>query len=233
MSNLKLFFKSLKYKFEDRKNIPVKNEFEKSMIIYPFRLFSHPIDTFNDLKYENKASYRIANTIAVLFVIIRLFEKLFTGYLFKDGDAGKVDIFSVIFIALGILFVWTVCNWATCTLFDGEGTMGDIWIAVTYSLVPYIIFHTIALVLSYFFTNSEVVFYTFFGTLGTVWTLIFVFLGLMVVHQYTVLKTVLSVFGTLLIIVCFIFLLMLFVSIFQQMYSFFLNIIREIVVRRL
>ena len=43
----------------------------------------------------------------------------------------------VLLIAAGILFVWTICNWATCTLFDGEGSMGDIWIAVTYALVPY------------------------------------------------------------------------------------------------
>ncbi|MCQ2451296.1 MAG: YIP1 family protein [Clostridia bacterium] len=233
MSNLKLFFKSLKYKFEDRKNVTVTNGFEKSMLIYPFRLFTHPIETFNDLKYEKKASFRIANTLAVLFVLLRLFEKLFTGYLFNKEDAKSIDMFSVIFIAAGILLVWTLCNWATCTLFDGEGSMGDIWIAVTYSLVPYIIFHSLSIALSYFFTSSEAVFYNFFCVLGTLWTLILVFLGLMVVHQYTVLKTVLSVLGTLLIILCFVFLLMLFVSIFQQMYSFLLNIIREVVVRRL
>ncbi len=188
MRNLKLFFKSLKYKFEDRKTVTVRNPFEKSMLIYPFRLFAHPIETFNDLKYEHKSSFRIANTLAILFVLVRLFEKLFTGYLFKTEDAQKVDIFSVVMIAAGILLVWTICNWATCTLFDGEGSMGDIWIAVTYSLVPYIIFHALAIVLSYFFTGSEVVFYSFFGTLGTVWTLILVFLGLMVAHQYSVLK---------------------------------------------
>lgn len=234
MQNLKLFIKAMKYKIHgmiSEKTVPVS--WHKSFLLYPFKLFFHPIDTFNDLKYEGKSSMIIANAMAILFFLVRLLQQTTTSYLFMPSGGEQVNVWTVLAISVGLLLVFTACNWATSTLVDGEGSMGDIWIAVTYSLLPYILFTSLNIVLSYFFTETEATFYNFFSVFGTVWTVILIFLGLMVVHQYTVTKTVFSVFATLLIIVCFVFLILLFTSIYQQIYGFIMNIIREIVVRQL
>lgn len=234
MKNTKLFIKALKYKIvgiTSRETAPVR--WHKSFLLYPFRLFLHPIETFNDLKYEGKSSMIIANAMAILFFIVRLLQQTATGYLFMPGGNDDVSLFTVFAISIGALLIFTICNWSTSTLVDGEGSMGDIWIALTYSLLPYILFTSLNIMLSYVFTTTEATFYNFFSFFGLAWTVILIFLGLMVVHQYTVTKTVFSVFATLLIIVCFVFLLLLFVSIYQQIYSFVMNIIREIIVRRL
>lgn len=234
MSNLKLFCKALKYKVQDIKAKRYSpSNWHKSLLIYPFRLFIHPLDTFNDLKYEKKASLWIANGMAVLFLIVRVIQEIYTSYLFSASATEEKGAMTILLTSVGVLVIWTVCNWATCTLFDGEGTVKDIWIVVTYSLLPYLICSLLNTVLSHYFTTAEVQFYTFFSILGTGWTLMLIFLGLLVAHQYTVTKNILSILGTLLIIVCLIFLLLLFLSIFQQIYDFMANVISEVVIRNL
>lgn len=232
MKNLRLFIKAMRLKIQDiRYHRRRPSNWHKSLLLYPFQLLLHPIATFNDLKYERKASYRIANAMAALFVLIRLLEQTSMGYLFTSSDAAQVSIFTVFAISLGVLLIFTVCNWATCTLLDGEGRMGEVWIVMTYSTLPYLLCSGTAIVLSHLLTNTEMMFFNFFRVLGIAWMILLIFLGLLVVHQYSVFKTIASVFATLVIILCFVFLMLLFLSIFQQVYDFVLNIFREIVIR--
>ena len=232
MKNLRLFIKALRLRIQDmRYDRRPPSKWHKSLLLYPFRLLLHPIDTFNDLKYENKGSMIIANVMAALFVLVRLLEQTSMGYLFGSPNASQTGIFTVLAISLGVLLIFTICNWATCTLLDGEGRMGDVWMVMTYSTLPYLFCSSIAIILSHLLTNTEVMFFTFFQTLGTLWMILLVFLGLLVVHQYSVFKTILSVLATLLILLCFVFLLLLFLSIYQQVYDFILNIFRELVIR--
>lgn len=234
MNNLKLLYKALKYKAHDIKNKKsTPSNWHKSLLIYPFRLFVHPLDTFNDLKYEKKASLWIANGMALLFLIVRIVQEFYTAYLFNGSAAERDGVMTILMTSVGVLVIWTICNWATCTLFEGEGTVKDIWIVVTYSLLPYLLCSSLNTLLSHFFTSAEVQFYVFFNILGTGWTLLLIFLGLLVAHQYTVTKNVLSILGTLLIIICLLFLLLLFLSIFQQIYGFVTNIISEVIIRNL
>ena len=76
MQNLKLFIKALRYKISDIYNSrSPKSNWHKSLLLYPFRMFAHPIETFNDLKYENKASMWIANIMAFLFCFVNHAKK--------------------------------------------------------------------------------------------------------------------------------------------------------------
>lgn len=232
MKNLRLFIKAMRLRLQDlRQHRRPPSKWHKSMLLYPFRLLLHPIATFDDLKYERKSSMLIANGMAALFLLVRLLEQTSMGYLFSSSSAEQVNIFTVVAISLGVLLIFTVCNWATCTLLDGEGRMGEVWMVMTYSTLPYLLCSGTAIVLSHLLTNTEVMFFTFFRTLGTVWLILLIFLGLLVVHQYSVFKTLVSVFITVLIILCFVFLMLLFLSIYQQLYDFVLNIFRELVIR--
>ena len=77
MQNTKMFLKAVKYKIRsmiEQKSVPIN--WHKSFILYPFKLFFHPIDTFNDLKYEGKASMIIANFLAALFFVVKLLQQI-------------------------------------------------------------------------------------------------------------------------------------------------------------
>lgn len=210
--------------------IPPKT-WEKEKLIYPFRLLIHPLATFSDMKYEKKASLPLANLLALLFFIERLLQAIFTGYLFNPHSEGHVQILTILVESIGVMLLWTMCNWATSTLIDGEGTIRDIWIATAYSMTPWILLGGIGVLISNVLSLDESIIYSSLDVIGTGWSLLLVFLGMMMVHQYTVKKTIASVVFALLTILAVCFLLLLFFSIAQQIVGFVSSIMQELAYR--
>ena len=73
--------------------------------------------------------------------------------------------------------------------------------------------------------------YQTFQVVGAGWSLLLVFLGMMIVHQYTVKKTIVSIIITLLAILAVCCLLLLFFSIAQQILGFATSIAQELTYR--
>ena len=73
--------------------------------------------------------------------------------------------------------------------------------------------------------------YQTFQVVGAGWSLLLVFLGMMIIHQYTVKKTIVSIIITLLAILAVCFLLLLFFSIAQQILGFATSIAQELTYR--
>ena len=110
---------------EEKKVLSI--QYKEKIYIF-FRLLTHPIDALNDVKYEKKGSLTIANIILFLFFLVHMFSSSKTGYLFLSSNEVKVNIISVFLTSVGAVALWNVCNWAVCTLFDGEGSFREIWI---------------------------------------------------------------------------------------------------------
>ena len=233
MSNIKLLLRAISYKIQDRRvygGKTGKDAFSREKVVYPFRQLIHPLDVYNDLKFEHKSSLRITFIIVALYFLISLLDQTLTAPLFQGGDPKDVNIFLVLTTTVGIVLFWCVCNWATCTLADGEGDFKTIWIMTTYSLVPVCFTTLFSIPLSYMLSQSEVIFYTTLRGIGTVWTIILLFLGMLTAHQYTVLKTIISILLTLMMMVLCFFLMMVMFSITQQIWEFGFSIFKELVV---
>lgn len=234
MSNFRLLFRAVKCKISEIKEDGLKESFDlsKEKSKYLFRQLIHPIDSFNDLKFENKASVQLSLIVVAVFFLIRLLDQTLTAYLFQSSEPSSVNLFERILTSIGLVLIWTVCNWATCTLANGEGSFKIIWIITAYSLIPYCICTFISIGISYFLTQNELVFYTTIRGFGLIWTLILLFLGMLVAHQYTVLKTVISVILTLLMILLCCFLAVVIFSITQQIQDFVLDVFKELVTQK-
>ena len=172
----------------------------KEKIYILFRLLTHPIDALNDVKYEKKGSLTIANIILFLFFLVHMFSSSKTGYLFLSSNEVKVNIISVFLTSVGAVALWNVCNWAVCTLFDGEGSFREIWIMTCYSILPYVILQPMIVLFSNVLSIDETVLYSTLSTLAMAWFLLLAFLSMMVCQQFTVTKTIVLAIVTFLAI---------------------------------
>lgn len=200
----------------------------KEKIYILFRLLTHPIDALNDVKYEKKGSLTIANIILFLFFLVHMFSSSKTGYLFLSSNEVKVNIISVFLTSVGAVALWNVCNWAVCTLFDGEGSFREIWIMTCYSILPYVILRPLIVLFSNVLSIDETVLYSTLSTLAMAWFLLLAFLSMMVCQQFTVTKTIVLAIVTFLAILAVAFLALMLFSTSQQIIGFVKNIVLEL-----
>ena len=125
-----------------------------------------------------------------------------------------------------MLFV--LANWCLTTLFEGEGSFKDIFIACSYSLVPVPLLLIPVTLASNFVTNAEIDIIGFISTLSFIWLGLLVFFGTQVTHDYTMGKNIITILGTLVGMVFIMFLALLFSTLVTKMVSLITNIVTEI-----
>ena len=151
-----------------------------------------------------------------------------TGYLFNAHDIRQFNLFLILAQTVVVLLLWAVCNWSSCTLLEGEGTFRQIWIATCYSLMPMVLGQLPLLLVSRILSLSESMFLTAATAVLQGWSLLLLFLGMMVMHQFTVARTVGSVLITLVLLAAVAFLALLSFSIFQQLVAFIGTVAAEL-----
>ena len=200
--------------------------FKKEYVYYLFRQFTHPIETYNDIKYEGKGSLRIANILVAIWFLENVISNGVTGFLFAGEPTSPLMEFAT---SAGFLLLWCTCCWAACTLFDGEGKFKEIWITTSYALLPMILIQPIIMIVSNIASSDEVALVTVLQTLSLIVTLLLEFIAMMVCQQFTVSKTIGLALVTLAGILCVVFIALIFFSISQQLVDFIVNLWTEII----
>ena len=196
-------------------------------LLYVFHLVFHPFDGFWDLKHEKRGSMRAASTFMGLAILAFFYQAIGQGYSFNPrGDYSTVFI-QVIAVVVPVA-LWVVGNWCLTTLFDGEGSFRDIYIATGYSLAPLPLFVTISTILTNMMTANEGKMVSLLVTIGYVWVFLLLFFGTMITHDYTMGKNFITILGTIVAMAIIIFVIVLFSSLLAKMVSFAIAIISEI-----
>lgn len=189
---------------------------------------THPFEGFEDLRWKKAGSMRIAIVIVCLLFFQQIaYSKLYGFQYYSDYD--KIfNIVPYIFRSFILFGTWVVANWAMCTLFDGEGTMKNIFINSAYALVPYISAYLIGTVMSHFLIQDEYVFIQAIEIIGLCWSFVLLISGIKAVHQFSFEKTIALMLLTVVAMVAILFLLVLLLTLFQQILIFVLSIYTEL-----
>lgn len=194
---------------------------------YGYHVMFHPFDGFYDIKHEYRASMKGALLILVFTIIAFLYKTIGTGYILNSVPQDVSIVLSISSILLPVL-LWVIANWCLTTLFDGEGSLRDIFIATCYSLFPLpaiIIFTTFW---SNFITSTETGFISLFVGIGYFWVGFLLFFGMMTIHDYSILKNVLTTIGSIIGMAFIMFMGVLFSSLIGKIISFVYNIVLEL-----
>ena len=126
------------------------------------------------------------------------------------------------------LLLWVIANWCLTTLFEGEGSMKDIFISTCYSLTPLPILMIPAVLLSNFLTADEAGILSLLYGIAFVWVGLLLVLGTMITHDYTLGKNVLMCIATILGMAAIMFIAILFSTLMTQIVGFISNIAVEL-----
>ncbi len=189
----------------------------------------HPFDGFWDIKHEKRGSLRAS--IIILFMMIAVFalEEQFTGYYFSNAKTKSllIQLTSVLLP----FFIWCLANWCITTLLDGKGTFLDIVTVSGYAFTPMVLLHLPMILISNIVTADNAAFYSILSFIAMAWSLFLIFAAIMTIHQFTASKALATCFIAVAGMGIIVFLVMVFLSIIQQVADLFYTIWREIILR--
>ncbi len=198
---------------------------------YSLYVITHPFDGFWDLIHEKRGTMAAAHTFLFLFLLTRVLKLMLTSFQFITAPIQYINVFEEMgSLALPFLIL-CIANWAMTTLFDGKGRFRDIYIAMCYALVPYILIQLPMILVSNMLTFEEASFYSVLLTISVIWCVFLVFVGLMEVHDYGPGKTLVFLVVTVLGAAVIIFLILVFFSLLSDAISYFVSLYREIFFR--
>ena len=198
---------------------------------YALYVIVHPFDGFWDLGHEKRGSLAAAHTFLALWLITYVLRLMFTNFQFINAPIQYINIYERCASLLLPFLVLCVANWSLSTLFDGKGRFTDIYMAMCYALVPYILIQLPLIVLSHVISFDEASYYTVLGSVSVIWCVFLIFVGLMQVHDYSPGKTLIFVFFTIFGALVILFLALVFLSLISDAVAYFISLYREIAFR--
>ena len=196
-------------------------------LLYVFHLVFHPFDGFWDLKHEKRGSVRAGSTFLALTVVAFFYNSIGKGYLYNPRGTASTIFMAILSVVLPVI-LWAVSNWCLTTLFDGEGSFKDIYVATCYSLAPLALTLTASTVLTNVLSGSESTIVTLVTGIGLAWSLMLIFFGMLVTHDYSISKNLITMLGTVVAMLIIMFVAILFSSLLVKMVSFVTGLISEI-----
>ena len=194
---------------------------------YGLHLSFHPFDGYWDLKHEKRGTVRASLTIVALTIIAFYYQSIGQGYYYNpQGEYGT--IFSQMFSVLIPFVLFIVANWCFTTLFDGEGSLKDIFIAASYGLYPMPLFVIISTILTNVLVGTEAQITSIIVVIAAIWMVFLIIIGMQVTHDYSMGKNILTIIATIVGMVFIMFIILLFTSLLGKMTSFVTTIASEL-----
>ncbi len=191
----------------------------------------HPVEGFEDMRWKKAGSLKITFGIIFLLFVAMVADRQLTGFQFNHAYVKVFNVVPLLVQSVVYFFTWVIANWMLCTLFDGEGTLRKVCIYSAYALVPFVVGTFLAVFISNFITSEETIWMTSVYYLGLIWSVVLMIQAMKAAHQYTLFKTLVSMFFTLIAMLLLLFLTILLLSLFQQVYVFGYSVYTEIAYR--
>ncbi len=206
----------------------MKKYFSKDKWAYSFYCLTHPVDGFYEIRHRERGSVPIAFLYVILFSLCYSWNRLASNFIVNDTDPRTVDALTELSGVLLLYLLLCIGNWSITCLMSGEGRLKDICIIVGYSLLPMILTYIPATIISQFVAQNEEVFYYIIIGVGTAYAALLMLLGIMIIHNYTLLKTLLTVILTFVSMLIMIFCAMMIASLISQVFGFFHSLYLEL-----
>lgn len=196
-----------------------------------FSVLLHPADAAYQIKYNAQGSVLLAGGTMLLFFVLRVAEITLGGFMYVSYNPQTYNSGLTFLGTTALALLWCLVNSRVCTLFEGKGSLREIVIVTGYSLLPQLIYSALFIVCSYILVYSEYGFLQILHTVAWVLTVIILLVGMSVIHEYgfgkSLKMTVVTILGMALVA----FIVVLVLTLFQDLFKFVSGAIRELVYR--
>lgn len=211
-----------------KKNIKLK---KIKGISHLFYTLLHPFDGFGRVIEKREGSCVIGTVMVALLYVSQVLSDTYSGFAYSYFDPMSFNSLFILAKTIGIVVLWTLVNWAVCTLFGGLGTIRNIYIVITYSLVPMIVSNVLYLILSNFVLATEASFLNIMVVVAWIYLIFLLVVGTIKIQDFGFGKfvgtSILTIIGILIVL----FLVFVVFLLMQQLVLFIATLFNELIYR--
>lgn len=219
-----------KYWAKEPKDTKARRIWQKikfTMFKWPGYVLSSPFKAFDDVKYYDDGSIVFSVIVIIAFGWISLIKYRYTGFLVSFVDIDNVNVPLIVGSAILPYVAFIIGNWAVGVLLSGKGKVVHITKVVGYSLYPACWLNLAGTLLSNFVSKDEAPLVGALFVFGTVLFFFYMFIGTIMVNQYTFTKNVATLLLSVVAILIICFVAMLFATLLAQFVNDWIEIIKE------
>jgi hypothetical protein len=150
-----------------------------------WRVLAHPWQVMQDVKWVYGPATRGAAALSLAaFAVARLVQLGATAYHWSSVDPGSVNVASELTKLLLPWFTWVGANYLVTAIFRGEGTVGRIFSAGAFALLPLTLAMLVATGLSHVLSLDEAPVYRAIQLVLYAWSGLLFLVGASTVHDY-------------------------------------------------
>lgn len=198
-----------------------------TMFKWPGYVLSSPFKAFDDVKYYDDGSLAFSVIVIIAFGWISLIKYRYTGFLVSFVDIDNVNVPLIVGSTILPYVAFIIGNWAVGVLLSGKGKVVHITKVVGYSLYPACWLYLAGTILSNFVSQDEAPLVSALFVFGMVLFFFYMFIGTIMVNQYTFTKNVATLLLSVVAILIICFVAMLFATLLAQFVNDWIEIIRE------
>jgi len=204
---------------------------KKEKLLYPFYVISHPFDGFYEIRHRGKGSVPIALLLVFLYGLSFSLNRRYSGFVVNLINPRYVDTRSeVIGVFLAVL-LFAAANWSITCLMEGEGRFKDIITVIGYSMLPMVLTYIPATIISWFVASDEEGIYFLLTGISVLFFLILLLVGIMIIHNFSFGKTIVTLVLTFISLLLIIFVILLVISLMNQVVLFLQSAYTELILR--
>jgi len=209
----------------------MRKNFSREKLSYMFGVLTNPIDSFYEIRYRNKGSVPLAVVCVLVLSALFTINRVFAGFVVNEINPRTIDGITEMGAFFMMLGLFCIGNWSVTCLMEGEGRMRDIVTVAGYAMLPIALMLGPATIVSNVVSIEEAAIYQILIGISIAWTAVLLLLGVMTVHNYTLLKTLITLVLTFVTILILIFIGLLVMDLLNQIYGFLYSIYTELIFR--
>lgn len=205
----------------------IRNESVRLAFSVPF----HPFNSFADMKYKSLWNWTIAIVLSVLFYLGSTLKNIGVGFLYTYSTPENYSTWFTLIGTIGLLILWSVCNFLVCSIFDGKGSFKEIYVGTTYALVPLIVFTFVEVILKNFVPMSMNGLLSGLNVFVLLFTFFLLSIAMIYVHEYDFFKFIWTGIITIFMMVLVVFVIFMCGILLMQFGTFLTGVWDEILYR--
>jgi hypothetical protein len=196
-----------------------------------FKVLKHPIDTFYDVRRENKGHMITAFALYVVEFGVFLAYFLGSGFALIGNSAqhASVIFLSCVFWAPVMLFI--VSNFLVCEVGEGKARFRDVFISTAYVFAPVVVLMPLVIVLSHMITGNELALLELgiIAILG--WTVVNLLIATMQIHVFELREAIVHLLITAFLMAVIVLAVSLIYMLCEEMVDMVISVVKEVYYR--